>query len=193
VPDAAAIVAALAPAVPGARLEDGQALDQPTIVVPREHLVPACRALRDQPGLRFDVLADMTAVDRWPGEPRFEVVYHLLSTSAPARLRLEVALDRDDAHVPTVRGVWESAGWLEREVWDLFGVVFDGHGDLRRLLMPEDWDGHPLRKDYPVQIRMKPKVYAPLQVTEAEFHAQIEKDRTVRGGTGLERGREKKG
>ncbi|HSK08927.1 MAG TPA: NADH-quinone oxidoreductase subunit C, partial [Vicinamibacterales bacterium] len=119
--------------------------------------------------------------------PRYEVVYHLLSTARPARLRVGVALDGADAHVGTVREIWAAAGWLEREVWDLFGVVFDGNGDLRRLLMPEDWEGHPLRKDYPVQITMKPRVYAPLQVTEEEFHAQIEKDRHVRGGTGLER------
>jgi NADH-quinone oxidoreductase subunit C len=188
--DGATVAAALSAAVPEARLEDGPAPDQPTLVVDREHLAEVCRAARDLPALRFDVLADLTAVDWWPREPRFEVVYHLLSTRNRARLRLEVALHGADAHVPTVREVWASAGWLEREVWDLFGIVFDGHGDLRRLLMPEDWEGHPLRKDYPVQIKMKPKVYAPLQVTEEEFQAQIEKDRTVRGGTGLERGRE---
>ncbi|MBP7571091.1 MAG: NADH-quinone oxidoreductase subunit C [Acidobacteria bacterium] len=189
--DAAAFIAAISAALPGAGLEDGQGVDQPTLVVPRDRLVEVCEALRDQPALRFDVLADMTAVDWWPREPRYTVVYHLLSTVNRLRLRLEVALDGADAHVPTVRRTWASAGWLEREVWDLFGIVFDGHGDLRRLLMPEDWEGHPLRKDYPVQISMKPKVYAPLQVTEEEFHSQIEKDRTVRGGTGLERGRER--
>ena len=189
--DAATLLATLSAAVPDARLEDGQAIDQPALVVPRDQLVPVCRALRDRPDLGFDVLADVTAVDWWPREPRFAVVYHLLSTVHRARVRLEVPLEGGDAHVPTLRGTWESADWLEREVWDLFGIVFDGHGDLRRLLMPEDWEGHPLRKDYPVQIAMKPKVYAPLQVTEEEFQAQIEKDRTVRGGTGLERGRER--
>ncbi len=188
--DAATLVAALAAVVPSAAVQDGGGLDQPTLVVPRDRLAEVCRVLRDDPALGFDVLADLTAVDWWPREPRYTVVYHLVSTSNRARVRLEVALDGADAHVATLRGTWASAGWLEREVWDLFGIVFDGHGDLRRLLMPEDWDGHPLRKDYPVQISMKTKVYAPLQVTEEEFHAQIEKDRTVRGGTGLERGRE---
>jgi NADH-quinone oxidoreductase subunit C len=189
--DAATLIAALASAVPDGGLEDGGGVDQPALVVPRDALAAVCRALRDDFALGFDVLADMTAVDWWPREPRFAVVYHLLSTVNRARVRLEVALDGSDAHLPTLRGTWESADWLEREVWDLFGIVFDGHGDLRRLLMPEDWEGHPLRKDYPVQISMKPKVYAPLQVSEEEFHAQIEKDRTVRGGTGLERGRER--
>jgi NADH-quinone oxidoreductase subunit C len=185
--DIPTLITTLAEAVPGVRLDDGEGLDQPTLVVSRDHLPEVCRVLRDRPGLRFDVLSDLTAVDWWPREPRYEVVYHLLSTERPARLRIEVALDGADAHVGTVREVWAAAGWLEREVWDLFGVVFDGNGDLRRLLMPEDWEGHPLRKDYPVQIKMKPHVYAPLQVSEEEFHAQIEEDRHVRGGTGLER------
>lgn len=189
--DAPTLVAALAASVPAAAVQDAGGVDQAALVVPRDHLPAVCRVLRDDPALGFDVLADLTAVDWWPREPRYAVVYHLVSTSNRARVRLEVALDGADAHVATLRGVWASADWLEREVWDLFGIVFDGHGDLRRLLMPEDWDGHPLRKDYPVQISMKPKVYAPLQVTEEEFHAQIEKDRTVRGGTGLERGRER--
>jgi NADH-quinone oxidoreductase subunit C len=180
--DAPSIIAALRAAVPGANLEPGTAADRPTVVVGREHLAAVAGALRDGVPLRFDVLTEVTGVDWWPAEPRFEVVYHLVATGGPARLRLKVRLPGQDARVPTLQGVWPSANWLEREVWDLFGIVFEDHGDLRRLLMPEDWEGHPLRKDYPVQIAMKPKVYEPLQMTEKEFQANIAADRDVRGG-----------
>jgi len=185
--DLPTIVAALSAAVPGTALEDGGAVDQPTLIVSRDSLLDVCQALLDEESLKFDLLSDVTAVDWWPREPRFQVVYHLVSTVNRARLRLRVPLAGSDAHVPTVREIWPAAGWLEREVWDLFGIVFDGHGDLRRLMMPEDWEGPPLRKDDPVQIKMKPKVYAPLQLTEEEFQSNIEADRTIRGGTGLER------
>jgi NADH-quinone oxidoreductase subunit C len=178
--DAASIIAELQEAFPAAPLQAEPAGDRPTIVVPREYLVTTARALHDAPGLLFQVLTEVTAVDRWPAEPRFVVVYHLLSPRHLHLLRLKVKLSGDDPHVPTVSGVWPSAGWLEREVWDLFGVVFEGHPDLRRLMMPEDWEGHPLRKDHPVQIAMKPKVYEPLQLTEQEFEARIVADRRVR-------------
>ena len=91
-----------------------------------------------------------------------------------------VRLHGEDAHVRTVSGIWPAANWLEREVWDLFGVVFDGHPDPRRLLMPEDWEGFPLRKDYPVQINMKPGASEPLQVTEQEFRANLQRDKLTR-------------
>ena len=93
---------------------------------------------------------------------------------------MKVRLDDEDAHIRTVSDVWPAASWLEREVWDLFGIVFDSHPDPRRLLMPEDWEGYPLRKDYPVQIKMTPRTSQPLQVTEQEFRANLEKDRLVR-------------
>jgi NADH-quinone oxidoreductase subunit C len=179
--DAASIVTALTAAVPGAGFEAEPSLDRPTVAVPREHLLAAARAVRDR--LAFDVLTEVTAVDRWPAEPRFEVVYHLVATSVPALLRLVVHLGGDNPSVRSLNGVYASADWLEREVWDLYGIVFEEHGDLRRLLMPEDWEGHPLRKDYPVQIRMTPKVYTPLQLTEQEFEANIAHDREARGGT----------
>ena len=93
---------------------------------------------------------------------------------------MKVRLPADAARVGTVTGVWPAANWLEREVWDLFGIVFEGHPDPRRLLMPEDWEGFPLRKDYPVQINLKPRVAEPLQVTEDEFRENLEKDRLSR-------------
>jgi NADH-quinone oxidoreductase subunit C len=92
-----------------------------------------------------------------------------------------VRLDGVEPHVPSVTGIWPSAGFLEREVWDLMGVVFDGHADLRRLLTADDWEGHPLRKDYPVQVNLPVAVQAPTQVTEEQFRATIEQDRRVRG------------
>ena len=95
-------------------------------------------------------------------------------------MRLRVRLAGGDAHVATVCDVWPAANWLEREVWDLYGIRFDGHPDPRRLLMPEDWDGFPLRKDYPVQIRMTPRTAQPLQMTEEEFQANVLKDRLTR-------------
>ena len=96
------------------------------------------------------------------------------------RSKVRVASSEINGIVPTVQSVWPGAGWPEREVWDMFGIVFAGHGDLRRLLMPEDWEGHPARKDYPVQIRKAAQTYEPLEVTEDEFKANIERDRLKR-------------
>ncbi len=95
---------------------------------------------------------------------------------------MKVRLGGGEPHVASVTGLWPSAGFLEREVWDLFGVVFDGHPDLRRLLTPEDWAGHPLRKDYPLQVDVPVAFHEPLQVTEDQFRDRIRKDRRVRGG-----------
>ena len=107
-------------------------------------------------------------------------MYILVSLSNRHRLRMKVRLHGDQAFVATVSGVWPAADWLEREVWDMFGIEFAGHPNPRRLLMPDDWEGYPLRKDYPVQIKMKPLSAEPLQVTEQEFRANIAKDRLVR-------------
>ena len=93
---------------------------------------------------------------------------------------MKVAIGGYDPHLPTLQPLWPAANWLEREVWDMFGIVFDDHGDLRRLLMPEDWEGHPLRKDFPVQIRLRPQVSQPLQVSEQEFRANLAADRAAR-------------
>ena len=177
--DAPAIIDALSGLVSGEALEAGASVDFATIYVPADRLVETCTALRDAPSLRFNVLVEVTAADYLPRNPRFEVVYHLLSVPHRRRLRLKVRVG-EEGSVPTVQGMWPSAGWLEREVWDMFGIIFDGHPDLRRLLMPEDWEGHPQRKDYPVQIRKTAQTYEPLEVSEAEFRANLERDRVKR-------------
>ena len=122
-----------------------------TFYVQRERVLDMCRTLRDDPGLRFELCSSVSGVDY--GEDvaqRLHVVYHLTSMTYRRRIRLEVALDVDDAHVPSVVEVYPTADWHEREAWDMFGVVFDGHPALTRILMPDDWDGHPQRKDYPL-------------------------------------------
>ena len=180
--DASSIIDTLTAAVPGASYEAGSSVDFATIYVPANRLIETCRALADVPALRFNVLIEITAADYLPREPRFEVVYHLLSIPNRQRLRMKVrvASNEIDGVVPTVQSIWPAAGWPEREVWDMFGIVFAGHGDLRRLLMPDDWEGHPARKDYPVQIRKAAQTYEPLEVTEDEFRANIERDRLKR-------------
>ena len=178
--DAETLVATLQAAVPGAQIEAAPSLDlQATIYVSRDHVPALARALREQ--FAFNFLSELTAVDFWPKEPRFEVVYILVSIANRLRVRMKVRLPADDPHVTTVCDVWPAANWLEREVWDLFGIAFDGHPDPRRLLMPEDWQGFPLRKDHPVQIRMTPNASEALQVTEEEFRSNVMKDRLTRG------------
>jgi NADH-quinone oxidoreductase subunit C len=125
--------------------------DEMSIYVERSLIRDACMLLRDDPDCLFNYLADVTCVDWFPSEPRFEVVYHLLSISKKERVRLKVRLDGSSPALDSVTQTWPSANYFEREVFDLFGVRFAGHPYLRRLLMPEDWEGHPLRKDYPVE------------------------------------------
>jgi NADH-quinone oxidoreductase subunit C len=119
-----------------------------TLVVPRAHLLLAARTLRDDPELRFNFLSDICAVDRYPTEPRFELNYHLLSIPRKAVVRIRVRVHAAEPSVHSVIPVWSTANWLEREIFDLFGLQFEGHPDLRRLVLPDDWDGYPLRKDY---------------------------------------------
>jgi NADH-quinone oxidoreductase subunit C len=133
----------------GERIE---AFGELTIIVARERIVEACTYLKTTPGLEFNFLADLSGVDRGPEEePRFEVNYHLFSTTKYHRLRLKVLLNDEDTHVPSVTGIWRTANWHERETFDMFGVIFDGHPDLRRILLPDDWKGHALRKDFPLR------------------------------------------
>jgi NADH-quinone oxidoreductase subunit C len=180
---AAEIIEALKIAVPDAAFEVVSAADEalnPTILVPAAHLHATCTALRESPGLEFVAFSDVTAADFHPDRrPRYDVVYHLVSPHRRARVRVKVQVHLGDS-VPTVSDIWKGAGWPEREVFDLFGIVFDGHTDLRRLMMPEDWEGHPLRKDYPVQVRKDAQTFMPLQVTEEEFKANMERDRQLR-------------
>ena len=134
-------------AVEDAQLDRGEL----TLTLERSALREACAILQSDPAARFTFLSDLTCVDWHPREPRFEVVYHLLSIPRKERVRLKVRLAGDDPNLESVTSVWPAANFFEREVFDLFGVRFSGHPYLRRLMMPEDWEGHPLRKDYPVE------------------------------------------
>ncbi len=134
------------------RLGDGLGpLSEPRIdrscVVQAGRLVEACRWLKAEPGLELDFCQDLTAVD-WPKKNVIEVVYHLFSYQHRHGIVLKVEADRSNPVVPSVEGVWKAANFMEREVYDLFGVTFTGHPDLRRILLPDDWVGYPLRKDY---------------------------------------------
>ena len=118
--------------------------------VPADRLVEVCTFLRDDPGLEFTLLSWVGGVDLLPRDPRFEVVYHLLSITHNRRFVLKVQVPEGDPRVPTVTGVWPTANWHERETFDFYGIVFDGHPDLTRILLPDDWEGWPLRKDSPL-------------------------------------------
>jgi NADH-quinone oxidoreductase subunit C len=125
--------------------------DEVTVIVPRAHLRPLAQFLATDARLAFNYLSDVTGLDRFPIEPRFELNYHLLSLSRREPLRLRVRLPGDDPAVDSVVSVWPTADWHEREIFDLLGVRFEGHPNLRRMLLPDDWEGYPLRKDYPVE------------------------------------------
>jgi NADH-quinone oxidoreductase subunit C len=137
------------PGVPFRR-QEGAAVRDHTLFVPADRLVEVCTFLRDDPELQFAMLAWMGGVDLLPREPRFEVIYHLLSIAGNVRIALKVQLPEQSPRVPTVCGVWPTANWHERETWDFYGIVFDGHPDLTRILLPDDWEGWPLRKDSPL-------------------------------------------
>jgi NADH-quinone oxidoreductase subunit C len=133
-------------------VEDAQIFrGEVTLSIGAGHLIRVCEFLRDTPDLSFKFLVDVTALDYYPEEPRFQTVYHLLSLETGARLRLKVRISGDDPQVDSAVPVWPAANAYEREIYDMFGIHFSGHPDLRRILMPEDWEGYPLRKDYPVE------------------------------------------
>ncbi|MFQ5735595.1 MAG: NADH-quinone oxidoreductase subunit C [Thermodesulfobacteriota bacterium] len=124
--------------------------DEVTHIVERGSLTAICNFLKTEPLLRMNYMVDVVGVDYYPETPRFEVVYHLYSTTHRHRLRLKVKLPEGES-VPSVTSVWPGADWPEREAYDMFGIVFDGHPDLKRIYMAPDWEGHPLRKDYPLK------------------------------------------
>jgi NADH-quinone oxidoreductase subunit C len=141
---AAAVEAFDSDALRGGKLEFGEL----TLEIAAAKIASICGFLKyDQSFVR---LSSVTAVDRYPSEPRFEIVYHLHSVERNQRVRLKAMLAGTDPVIESVTGVWRGANWYEREVFDLFGVRFLNHPDLRRILMPDDWEGHPLRKDYPI-------------------------------------------
>jgi NADH-quinone oxidoreductase subunit C len=124
-----------------------------TALVERAKILDVLGLLKDDPALEFDMLTDLTAVDYLPRTPRFEVVYHLVSTRRVYRVRIKAPVPAEDASIASAVDLFPSANWMEREVWDLYGIRFEGHPDLRRILLYEEFEGHPLRKDYPKERR----------------------------------------
>jgi len=148
--DPSIVVSKIEAVLPGAVVEVKEFRDETTLIIDSDRLVAVCLLLRDDPDLRFNQLADIVADDMLPATPRFAVSYHLLSIPNRARLRLRVNVSDPDSGPETVASIWVIGTWLEMEVYDLMGIVFAGNDSLRRLFMPEDWQGHPLRKDYPL-------------------------------------------
>jgi NADH-quinone oxidoreductase subunit C len=123
--------------------------DETSLLIPTENIVDVAKMLRDEFG--FDTFIDLTAVDYFPAtDPRFHIVYQLYSMKHSIHVQLRAPVSGVHPSVKTIEKVYAGANWYEREVWDLFGIQFEGHSDLRRIVMPQDWEGHPLRKDYPV-------------------------------------------
>ncbi|MDH4070942.1 MAG: NADH-quinone oxidoreductase subunit C [Ignavibacteria bacterium] len=135
---------------PGTVIESNEFRGDLTVIVPAAEIVRICRFLHDDPDLAFTLLVDLCGVDRYTPEGRFEVVYNLYSMKNRQYLRLKLRLEADHPKVQTVTGVWSGANWHERETFDMYGVVFEGHPDLRRMFMPEEYEHFPLRKDYPL-------------------------------------------
>lgn len=144
-----AVVAKLKQEFPAAVVDVAEHRGEITVTVQRDDVVAVSTYLKKEAGYNF--LCDLCGVDYLGAESRFMVVYNLYNIETKERLRLKAAVSEDDCCIDTVSGVWSTANWLERECWDMFGISFNGHPDLRRILMPADWEGHPLRKNYPLQ------------------------------------------
>ena len=124
--------------------------DEATHIIKKDSLIEICRFLKNNSELQFNFLTDIAAVDYFPMKPRFEIIYHLYSIPQKHRLRLKVKAE-DGETIPSVTSIWKTADWAEREAYDMFGIIFEGHPNLKRIYMPADWDGFPLRKDYPLK------------------------------------------
>ncbi len=148
--DLTAIVEKLRDALPEAVLASREAFDDVTLTVAPPAIREVCAWLKGNPDAPFNLFIDVCGQDRFPKEPRFRVIYHLYSFPANLRLRLEVEVESENAELPTVVPVWQGAEWFEREVYDMYGVRFAGHPDLRRILSPDTFGDHPLRKDFPL-------------------------------------------
>ena len=131
-------------------LEFSEFREELTVVVPKQQIVDVCRFLKDDTDLQFNLLSDLCGIDMYTPAKRFGVIYNLFSIPHHQRIRLKTFVEEDDLHVPTVTGVWGTANWHERETYDMFGIVFDGHPDPRRIYMPEEFEYFPLRKDFPL-------------------------------------------
>jgi NADH-quinone oxidoreductase subunit C len=151
--DPSPLLGILSEAFPQGILETGQPQGDAVALVEPGHLLKVMEFLKEDARLQFNMLADITAVDYLGRNPRFDVVYHLVSIPLGHRLRIKVRPDDAVLAVDSLVSVWDSANWLEREVWDMFGIRFVGHADLRRILLYEEFQGHPLRKDYPIRKR----------------------------------------
>ena len=147
--DQSSIIERIREKYPDLVVETHSRLGQDTVVVRKSGIAEVARFLKEDDDLNFNILADLTAVDFWKKNPRFEVVYHFLSLENKFRLRVKVPVEESDCEVPSLCGLWPGANWYEREVFDMFGINFTGHPDLRRILMYPGFEGHPLRKDYP--------------------------------------------
>lgn len=141
-------IASLLASLPGSIVDAAFDRGELTLTIEKDHIRAAAAEVQ-KAGYTF--LEDVTCVDWYPSEPRFHVVYHILSMTFKERVRLVAQVESIDASIESITAVWPSANFYEREVWDLFGVRFNGHPNLRRIMMPEEWKGHPLRKDYPVE------------------------------------------
>jgi NADH-quinone oxidoreductase subunit C len=137
-------------AIEQVRMPGEHPIDVPILYVKKESVTGVLSFMKTEQGLEYDFLSDLTAIDETPAELRFEVMYDLFSTVTKSRIRIKVRV-RENEEVPTIVPIWAGANWAEREVWDMFGIRFTGHPDLRRILMVEQWQGHPLRKDYPLR------------------------------------------
>jgi len=144
------VIEKLKSSFPGVDLKMSEFRGELTVEVPRENILEVCRFLKSDPEVQFDLLADLCGIDMYTPMKRFGVIYNLYSLKNKHRIRLKTFVEEEDPRLTSVTGVWRTANWHERETYDMFGITFDGHPDLRRIYMPDEFEHHPLRKDFPV-------------------------------------------